>query len=348
MEINKDNQNKKKLGRGLGSLLGGGADFVEDKQVPAQRPVATAATAAANLTNSVSPLASANSAANLAETKSAQEADIQNKIWNIAIDKLVPGVYQPRKNFDKEALAQLAESIKQNGILQPIAVRKRKEGGYEIIAGERRWRAAQIAGLHEVPALIKTIGDREALQLAIIENIQREDLDPIEEAESYQRLIEEFNLSQQEAAEKVGKERSSVANALRLLSMPKELKEMVSKKTLSVGHAKVLMGLTNSAEQIRLAQRIQEKPISVRALENEIKGLNKSAQVLGSVNSASAGAEGIVKSDIAGKLAAELADQLQKTLGTKVQINYKQGKGSLEIHFYSDDQLNSIYEKLKQ
>ena len=207
MEYSKENQNKKRLGRGLGSLLGGQTTEAEDSFV-----ISKGATQ------------------NIERAEPTQGENSENKIWNIAIDKLVPGIYQPRKNFEKEALTELANSIKENGIIQPITVRKRKEGGYEILAGERRWRAAQSAGLHEVPAIIKSYSDREALQVALIENIQREDLDPIEEAESYARLIEEFSLSQNEAAEKVGKERSSVANALRLLGLPPEIRTMLTNK----------------------------------------------------------------------------------------------------------------------
>jgi ParB family chromosome partitioning protein len=264
-----------------------------------------------------------------------------DRVWNIAIDKLVPGVYQPRKHFNKESLQELASSIKINGVIQPISVRKRKEGGFEILAGERRWRAAQIANLHEVPALIKTLSDREALQLALIENIQREDLDPIEEAESYQRLIEEFNLSQQEAAEKVGKERSSVANALRLLSLPIEVKDLLTLKSISVGHAKVLLSVVDRKSQIELAKKVQNMQLSVRALEQEIK-----KQTNQSSNEASPTIDNH-KENLATKLAKELADQLQKALGTKVEIPYNKGKGQIVLHYYSDDQLTSLYEKLK-
>ena len=318
MEINKENTNKKRLGRGLGSLLGGSEAIMADSTgfvASAPQPIVQ---------------------------KIEVEQSPENRIWNIAVDKLVPGIYQPRKNFDKEALEELANSIRENGIIQPITVRKRKEGGYEILAGERRWRAAQSAGLHEVPAIIKNIGDREALQIALIENIQREDLDPIEEAESYQRLIEEFSLSQQEAAEKVGKERSSVANALRLLMLPLEIREMLSKKQISVGHAKAILSLTDKAKQITFAKRVSEGGVSVRALETEIKSSQKA-----SLKHAAAGTKTGLNVDLAGRLAEELADQLQKALGTKVDISYKSGKGSVHIHFYSDDQLTQIYEKLK-
>lgn len=326
MEINKENSNKKRLGRGLGSLLGGAS-------------------------NDQSPFASAQEeATRIAPPQTIAKASLENvdtnpenRVWNIAIDKLVPGTYQPRKNFDKESLNELANSIKENGIIQPITVRKRTAGGFEILAGERRWRAAQAAGLHEVPAIIKTLSDREALQVALIENIQREDLDPIEEAESYQRLIEEFSLSQAEAAEKVGKERSSVANALRLLSLPLEIRDMLSAKQISVGHAKAILSLTDKARQINLAKKVSEGGMSVRSLEAEIKTIQKNPNKATGATPAA----GALNVDLAGKLAAELADQLQKALGTKVEISYKAGKGSVQVHFYSDDQLTQIYEKLK-
>lgn len=323
MEINKDNSNKKRLGRGLGSLLGGQQDIVADENISVAK---------------TSPLPPPKSTIN-----ADSEQSTENRVWKIAIDKLVPGVYQPRKNFDKEALEELANSIKENGIIQPISVRKRTSGGFEILAGERRWRAAQLAGLHEVPAIIKTVTDREALQLALIENIQREDLDPIEEAESYQKLIEEFSLSQQEAAEKVGKERSSVANAIRLLNLPYEIKEMLSNKQISVGHAKAILSLTDKAKQLSLAKKASEQGTSVRALEAEIKSLTKAV-----AGQSVTQATGALNVDLAGKLAAELAEQLQKTLGTKVEISYKSGKGSVQIHFYTDDQLTHIYEQLKK
>lgn len=329
MEINKDLSNKKRLGRGLGSLLGGATSEAANSLDEGTGFVAAP-------TQALHTNVEARKIAPPQEDAAANE----NRVWNIAIDKLVPGIYQPRKNFNKEALAELASSIKENGIIQPITVRKRKEGGYEIIAGERRWRAAQSAGLHEVPAIIKNISDRDALQIALIENIQREDLDPIEEAESYQRLIEEFSLSQQEAAEKVGKERSSVANALRLLGLPIEVRDMLTQKMISVGHAKAILSLGEKTKQINFAKRAIETGMSVRTLENEIKSSQRQG-------AKTANQPAGLNVDLAGKLAQELADQLQKALGTKVEINYRSGKGSVQVHFYSDDQLTQIYEKLK-
>lgn len=334
MEINKENSNKKRLGRGLGSLLGGAQTDAFDQVDSTGFVVANGAKSLENKHQQSAAMSTANSST--VENQTGNDS----RVWNISIDKLVPGIYQPRKNFDKESLIELANSIKENGIIQPITVRKRKEGGFEILAGERRWRAAQTAGLHEIPAIIKNISDREALQIALIENIQREDLDPIEEAESYQRLIQEFSLSQQEAAEKVGKERSSVANALRLLALPLEIREMLSSKVISVGHAKAILSLTDKAKQISFAKRVADGGVSVRTLEAEIKTAQKQSLKPATNNAG-------LNVDLAGKLAQELADQLQKTLGTKVEISYKSGKGSVQVHFYSDDQLTQIYEKLK-
>ncbi|MFZ3230115.1 MAG: ParB/RepB/Spo0J family partition protein [Pseudobdellovibrio sp.] len=310
-----ETQNKKRLGRGVNSLFSNVSQDTNEysKQTQVDEKTAVKATA--------------------------QEIDPEARIWKIAIDKLVPGAYQPRKHFDKTALQELAESIKQNGLIQPITVRKRSSGGFEIIAGERRWRAAQIAGFHEVPAIIKTISDKEALQLAIIENIQREDLDPIEEAESYQRLMTEFGYSQQDVSEKVGKERSSVANALRLIQLPNELKEMLAEKLLSVGHAKALLSIVDKNVQVKLSKECIAKGWSVRALESEIKAKVKNDIKDKNDNKG-------INIDVAAKLAHELAEQIQKKLGTKTEINYKSGKGQVILHFYSDDQLTQIYEKL--
>ena len=321
MEIDKENQNKKRLGRGLNSLFSEAAlekPSLPEYPKPNKPPVVAGPSGA----------------------RAPADLDPESKIWKIAIDKLVPGVYQPRRRFNKESIEQLSQSIKENGVLQPITVRKRLAGGFEIIAGERRWRAAQAAGLHEIPAIIKAVGDQEALQLAIIENVQREDLDLIEEAEGYQRLMSEFKFSQQEIADKVGKERSTVANALRLITLPNEIKDMLADKILSAGHAKVLLGQTDKPAMLRLAKECIQKEWSVRALESALKAQPKkeaSSEVSNSLNL-----------DVSTKLAQELADQIQKKLGTKTEINYKSGKGQVVLHFYSDDQLTQIYEKLNK
>ncbi len=327
MEINTENKNKKALGRGLGSLL-----------QAAERPTQTNT----QIENSQQAL-NTQAQLNISQNTIQSTVPDDKRIWQIAIDKLVPGQYQPRKKFDKESLQELAKSIKENGILQPIAVRKRTAGGYEIIAGERRWRAAQLAELHEVPAIIKQISDQDALQLALIENIQREDLDAIEEAESYQRLMEEFSLSQQQVAEKVGKERSTVANSLRLLALPFEIKNFIGDKKLTTGHAKVLLSLDSKQEQIAHAKEVIEKGLSVRALEQKIK--DKTATPLSS-NTVLTTKNDIKAESLSSKLTDQLADQIQKSVGTKANIKYKNGKGEIVLSFYSDEQLNAIYEKL--
>lgn len=325
MENIKDNQNKKRLGRGIGSLLGGDT-FNEQNEVQI-------------IENKAEQKTNLNTQKVTTTIENAVTDD--KRVWQVAIDKIVPGIFQPRKHFNKEPLEELAQSIKQNGIIQPLTLRKRSSGGYEIIAGERRWRAAQIAGLHEVPAILRDYTDKEALEIALIENIQREDLDPIEEAEGYQRLMQEFALSQQQVAEKVGKERSTVANSLRLMVLPTEVKNLIAEGLLSTGHAKVLLGLESRSEQIKLAKQVCEKQISVRALEALIKTHKQSPNLQQTSKNSP------LNVDLSQRLAKELSEQLQKTLGTKVVIDYKNGKGTLTVHFYSDDQLNNIYEKIK-
>lgn len=338
MENTKDSQNKKRLGRGIGSLLGG-SDF--DQAETTDVPQKTAQPSQPVTTQTVKPAAAPVAAP--APVVAAPAAN-DKRVWSIAVDKLVPGVYQPRRNFSKQQLEELAISIKENGIIQPLTVRKRQGGGYEIIAGERRWRAAQVAGLHEVPAIIKEYTDKEALEIALIENVQREDLDPIEEAEGYQRLMNEFTLSQQQVAEKVGKERSTVANALRLIALPQEIKNMIVEGLISSGHAKAILGIEDKKAQLAMAKSVAEKQLSVRALEALVK---KSRELTQSQAEEKLNQKDPLKADLSKRLAHELSDQLQKTLGTKVEINYKNGKGSLTIHFYSDEQLNTVYEKLK-
>lgn len=334
-DLNPESPNKKKgLGRGLGSLLGGGpaaegmasktmADNL-DTQVSIQKPAQNFAGATAK------PVV----------TPASAPINTEGKVWQVAIDKLVSGQFQPRKIFEKESLQQLAQSIKENGILQPIIARKIAGGRLEIVAGERRWRAAQTAGLHEVPVLIKSFDDQETLELAIIENIQREDLNPIEEAEGYSRLISEFKMSQQQVADKVGRDRATVANSVRLLALPTEAKKMIGEGHLSVGHAKVLLSLTDSKKQIELAKKVVNERISVRKLEK----LVAEAQA----PSPSLEATSAMEQNVTQRLISGLCDELQKILGTKVNIDYANSKGKIAVHFYSDDELTQIVDRLKQ
>lgn len=331
-DIAVESSNKKKgLGRGLGSLLGGPA--------PEQTPAAPKAPAATSINNTVATTP-APAVASQAATPVAPPVDPESKIWKVGIDKLSPGQYQPRKTFEKEPLQELAQSIKENGILQPIVARRTASGKLEIVAGERRWRASQLAGLHEVPVILKNYDDKQALELAIVENIQREDLNPIEEAEGYSRLISEFKLSQQQVAEKVGRDRATVANAVRLLSLPDSVKEMISGNELSVGHAKVLLSLQDPKKQLEFAKKVVNEKIAVRKLEKMVQAVVKGNDEVEEAPT--------FDSNVTQRLISGLSDELQKMLGTKVNIDYANSKGKITIHFYSDDELTNMVDRLKE
>ncbi len=252
--------------------------------------------------------------------------------------EILPGEMQPRNGFDDDSLNELAESIRENGIMQPLIVRPR-EGGYELIAGERRWRAAQIAGLARVPIVIRDVDDRTALELALVENLQRENLDPIEEAKGYAQLVDQFDLTQEEIAAKVGKNRATVANALRLIKLPAEVQTYVRDGLLSSGHAKVILGLKHAKDQIAAARRVIKKELSVRQTE----------ELLGALGPATPGK---TRRGAAGKGAADdahilnLEGKLRERLGTKVALRYRKGKGSVDIKFFNDEDLQRILETL--
>lgn len=323
----KANTQKKRLGRGLGSLLS--TDMNDFQEVSTQAP----------------PVANKNDEKKVIEEKpepvpvSKQEVqppkDQMGRIWNLPIEKVIPNQTQPRKDFDPEPLQELANSIKEQGVLQPITVRKVKDN-YEIIAGERRWRASQLVGLHGIPAIIKDVGDQRSMELALIENLQREDLNAVEEAMGYQFLIDEYNLSQQDLAKKVGKSRSTVTNSLRILVLPRDVKQMVRQGVLSLGHAKVLLGAEDSKLQVKLARKCVQKKLSVRALEQEIK------------KNSSSNTSSYSELSEREKAALKLSDELQRVMGTKVKMKYKAGKGQIQISFYSDDELSNISEKIKE
>lgn len=318
-DISSEQTNKnKRLGRGLGSLFG------ENMKSPGVE---------------LSTTSSAATPAPAATPKSGPAAEVppQARIWTVGIDKLKPSPYQPRSQFDKASLEELAQSIKTSGILQPIVVRKSGASAFEIVAGERRWRAAQIAGMHDVPVIVKDFDDRQTLELALIENIQRQDLNPVEEAEAYQRLADEFNLTQQQIAEKVGRDRATVANAIRLLQLPMEVREMIGRQELSVGHAKVLLSIADPKDQKKWAQKVFKDGLSVRHLEKILKKGDGKEPV-----------EPTEAGKVAGRLVEALREELQKELGTKVAIDYADGKGKLSIHFYSDDQLNNLTERIRE
>lgn len=268
----------------------------------------------------------------------------KNRVNFVAVTKVVNNPAQPRQVFGETELRELAESIKTHGVLQPVLLRSAKsqlhQGMYEIIAGERRWRAAQLAGLAEVPAIIHDIGDREALEIALVENIQRANLNPVEEAEAYQRLLDEFSLSQNEIAERVGKDRSSIANFLRLLKLAPEVLTMVREGKLSMGHAKAILTIKEPAAQLSLARKCLEESLSVRAVEAIVSRTvvlepeKKTTPVKVSVSDEPP--SGMVSFP-------ETTDRLRQMLGTKVTIrHHPTGRGRIEIEYFSEQELERV------
>ena len=253
----------------------------------------------------------------------------------IDIDLLSPNDYQPRTHVDDERLQDLARSIQANGVIQPIVVRRTDDGRYHIIAGERRWRASQLAGLAKVPVVVKEIGAGEKkrrLEMALIENIQRENLNPIEEAVAYRRLSDEFNLTQEQIADAVGKDRSSIANYVRLLRLPQEVRSSVSSNALTMGHARALLALTDEAAQLRVAREVLNRSLSVRETEALVK------------KAVTPEAPKPEKAADVHTRAAE--DKLRLALGTRVRINRKGKGGRIEVEFANEDELQRIYERL--
>jgi len=260
-----------------------------------------------------------------------------DSIKYLKLSEIKENAQQPRTEFDKESLSDLIASIKEKGVLQPILVRK-KNDAYEIVAGERRFRAARELNLEKVPVIIKSVSDREALVLALIENIQREELNAIEEANAFKRLIEDFDLTQDEVAQSVGKNRSTVTNILRLLRLPEEIQKSIKTGIFSVGHARALLSIENLEEQRKLFERSTQKGLSVRELENLIKERLSGVSRRKSVSSQQ-------HQDI---YVAAIADDLQKKLGTKVRIQTKQKGGTITIEFYSPVDLERIIDIIKK
>ena len=248
------------------------------------------------------------------------------------ISDIEPNREQPRKNFDKEALQELADSIKQFGIIQPIVVQK-KDDYYEIIAGERRWRAAKLAKLKEVPVIIKEYSNREVMEIALIENIQRKDLNPIEEALAYKSLIDEYSLKQEELANRVSKSRTAIANSMRLLKLTDSVQNMLINDEISMGHARALLTLEQEDLQIEAAKTIVSKGLSVRDTEKLVKSILNPKQVKLPIPSAEAA------------IYDAIANKLREKMGTKVSINHKKnGKGKIEIEYYSSEELERLIE----
>ncbi len=252
------------------------------------------------------------------------------------IEEIVPNRSQPRKHFDESKIQELAESIKENGILEPLLVR-RMDQGYELIVGERRWRAAQKAGLKEVPVLVKETERRQALEISLIENIQREDLNPIEEAEAFKQLIEEFNISQEELSKRVAKDRTTVTNTLRLLKLPPEMREHLLQNRITSGHARAILSLENKEKQKELCTLIIKRGLSVRGAEAAAKRWSEKPKKPPAFTNK--------RGDLEAQLSS-LQDTMRKYLGTKVHISKKGNGGKIEIEYYSPEDLERIVEAI--
>ena len=296
---------KPALGRGLGALLGGSSPLVKPAAVAPSIPAMPA------------------------------PVDNRERVQRVPLARLRPCPFQPRKDFPTDALRELADSIREQGIVQPLIVRDRGDH-FEIIAGERRWRAAQALSLAEVPVIVRQADDREVLELALIENLQRENLNPLEEALGYSQLIEQFKLTQDLTAQKVGKSRAVVANALRLLKLPSLVQGYVRDGRLSIGHAKVILGLPTEKDQKSAADRVLKELLNVRQTEHLVAKLQGRGAVVKATTAAMLAPRG------SNAHVAALENQLREKFGTKVKVNYTQGKGSLEISFYSDAELERI------
>lgn len=252
----------------------------------------------------------------------------------VKITKVEPNREQPRKKFDEEALAELSESIKQFGLLQPILVQDRKDH-YEIIAGERRWRAAKLAGLKEVPVIIRNYTEQEIVEISLIENIQREDLNPIEEAQAYKKLLTEFNLKQEEVAERVSKSRAAVTNSIRLLKLSEEVQQLVIEDKISTGHARALLAIEDNEKQIEIAEKIQKDKLSVRDVEKLVKNIDKPAKAKK------------IDDKTLQAIYQDIEEKLKQKLSTKVTVASKgDGAGKIEIEFYNHEDLDRLLDML--
>jgi ParB family chromosome partitioning protein len=256
----------------------------------------------------------------------------QGGVVRLPLNAIHRDAAQPRKVFDEARLHELAESIKAQGLIQPVLVRRRAGGDYQLIAGERRWRAAELAGLAEIPALVREASDAQAFELALVENLQRADLNPIEEAEGYRRLVEEYQLTQEQVSQRVGKDRSTVANALRLLGLPDAVKRLVAEGALDMGHARALLGAAKPGAMVELAEKVAQEQLSVRETERLVRGV-RPAPARKAAKAAAAGAS---------PAARAMVDELQRLFGTKVHLHDRGGRGSVEIEFFSYEDLDRL------
>ena len=271
-------------------------------------------------------------AVSTAKKKSTKKETTETPDTMIKISLVEPNREQPRKHFDEDGLLELAESIKQYGILQPLLVQD-KNGYYEIIAGERRWRAAKLAGLKEVPVIVRNLSEQQIVEISLIENIQRENLNPIEEAQAFRRLMEEFHLKQDEIAERVSKSRTAVTNSMRLLKLSKQVQQMVIDEMISTGHARCLISIENEEMQHQIALRIFDEKLSVRETEKLVRKLLQEKDTPPKKE----------KDPVLSAIYADLAEQMKRIFGTKVEIHQKNDeKGKIEIEYYSQEELNRL------
>lgn len=307
---------KSALGRGLGALLGAPPT---KPAAPASAPAATAVLA--------KPVA--------VPAAPVPASDNRDRVLRVKLEKIRPSPMQPRKEFTKEALQELADSIKEQGIIQPLIVRDRQTH-YELIAGERRWRASQLLNLAEVPVIVREADDRAVLELALIENLQRENLNPMEEALGYAQLIGQFALRQEDVGVKVGKSRVAVANSLRLLKLAPDVQVQIRDGRLSVGHAKVILGLTLAEQQKLAAERVIKDGLTVRQTEELVARLQNQPNITPGKTS-----NGVTITSRDTHVVA-VENKLRERLGTKVQLRYRAGKGSMEVKFFNDADLERI------
>ncbi len=262
------------------------------------------------------------------------EEKLQNAVMELKITDVEPNEKQPRKAFDDQALTDLSESIKEHGVVQPIIVRK-LGNGYQIIAGERRWRASRLAGKKTIPAIVKECSNLEVMELALIENLQREDLNSIEEALAYKSLIEEYNMTQDEIAKQIGKSRPAIANSLRLLQLPQDIKDMIAEGKITSGHARALLAIDGEKKQLEMAEKIINQQLNVRQIEKLAKETKHKEKTEAPPDK--------YQLEI-----NQLEEKLKSVLGTKVTIQHKNNKGRIEIEYYSNEELDRIIELLEK
>ena len=305
---------KKGLGKGLGAIFG--EDVVKESKEETEKKAKAKA-----------------------EAKAAEEMDDKGRILMLKLDLVQPNKEQPRKTFDEEKINELAESVKNYGVLQPLLVQK-KGSFYEIIAGERRWRAAKAAGLKEVPAVLKEYSKQEAMEISLIENVQRADLNPIEEALGYRQLIDEFGLTQEEIAVRVAKSRTAITNTMRLLKLDEQIQNMLVQGVITSGHARALLSLEDTQMQLKAAKEILDKKLSVRETERLVKRLQKEAS--------GEKKEEKKKDETLALIYQDLEDRMKSVMGTKVSIHNKdKNKGRIEIEYYSEAELERIVEMIE-